>query len=768
LSSSALYGILGSDMVRIDYFVPGDERVDDEVLSHLRWPIPAGVTQAFVEAYTDPGETVLVPYCQGPASVREILAAERRALALNFDPLLILVVEAALTPPPPRELNAAVARLGDSLKQGMPLRRYLAELYATTCPACLRPTVADYFIWDREQEAPVAKSLRCPACAWDGQATVEAEDQERLAGIPARGMHYHYVLDRVAPRPQADAIRNRLEPLLELYSPRSLYALAELTLKIESLFPAGPLQVALKALLLDCLDRCSSLSPLPGSVARRRGLARPSRFVERNVWHTFEEAITRLQAMHGKPVSGLAGSLETFHTPGQEHPGFVGQGLVRDLPRSLPPRSIRLILVGPPPLNSTAWSLSYVWGAWLLGAEAAAPSRSLLRQRTPDPTWYARVMAGSLRALAGLLRDDGRLVVVLTDQRTAVVEALLLACSSARLGLTTLVQRGADYRLELCPTFQQSIAVSSAPLEDQIQEASAQAAAETIQARGEPVAWRTLHAAIQQRLAESGLLSRILEADDASPFPLDLVAEQVKAGLDVPTFVQLPGGKGGETLWWLAHPADLAAPLSDRVEETGYQVLQDALALTEAGFVEAVNARFPGTLTPEADLVTICLRAYAHEPTPGYWKLRNEDLPGARQAEQQAIIEHLLTLGRRLGYRAEAWNRFEAAWFKGEQVRALLAVHWRAAVSEALALSDQTPGARPYLVIPGGRAALASYKLAHNPLWQQAVDKAGWQFIKYRHVRQLVAQPEVDEYALQTIVGLDPIVEREGAQIPLF
>jgi hypothetical protein len=48
------------------------------------------------------------------------------------------------------------------------------------------------------------------------------------------------------------------------------------------------------------------------------------------------------------------------------------------------------------------------------------------------------------------------------------------------------------------------------------------------------------------------------------------------------------------------------------------------------------------------------------------------------------------------------------------------------------------------------------------------MDEHGWWFIKYRHVRQLVDRPEVDEYALRTIVGLDPIVERETAQLPLF
>jgi hypothetical protein len=162
------------------------------------------------------------------------------------------------------------------------------------------------------------------------------------------------------------------------------------------------------------------------------------------------------------------------------------------------------------------------------------------------------------------------------------------------------------------------------------------------------------------------------------------------------------------------------------------------------------------------------LRAYGREPTSGYWELRKEDLSDARQSERQQIVASLLALGQRLGYRAGPWEPFDAAWFEADRPRAAFAVRWQAAVSEALALGNRAAGANPYLVIPGGRAALASYKLAHNPLWQEQVDEAGWRFIKYRHIRQLVAQSEVSEYTLRTIVGLDPIVERESAQIPLF
>jgi hypothetical protein len=395
--------------------------------------------------------------------------------------------------------------------------------------------------------------------------------------------------------------------------------------------------------------------------------------------------------------------------------------------------------------------------------EAVTALRPLLRQRTPDPSWYARVMVGSLRVLSDLLRDDGRLVLVLTAQRPAVVEALLMAAGIARMGVASLVECDSDYRLELTPTLARSSPPSAEPLQAQIGGVAVEAAVETIRARGQPVAWRTVHAAIQRRLAERDLFATASQADAQNEYPLDLVAEWVRTGLDNPALVHV-----GESLWWLADPSGVAQPLCDRVEEVAYEVLQGALALTEADFSLTVHARFPAVLTPDATLVAACLRAYGREPTPGYWQLRTEDLPDARQAERQAMVQHLLALGQKLGYRATAWDPFDVAWFHGDQARAAFVVNWRAAVVDALALSDAAAGANPYLVIPGGRAELVSYKLAHHPLWQQTVEERGWRFIKYRHVRQLVDQEEVNEYTLRTIVGLDPIVEQEGAQIPLF
>jgi hypothetical protein len=752
-------------MRQIAHFVAGRpaEGQGEEVLSRLRWPIPAGVIEAYVGAYTKPGDRVVVPFCQGAGEVGEIVRLGRQVLALHYDPVPLLVAQAALSPVSTRELDAAVARLGDSLKQETPLRRYLEAPYATTCPACLRPVTADYFIW--EQGKPIAKQVRCPVCDWDGQTGIDPADQERLAEIPARGMAYHYVLDRVAPQPESDALRSRLEPLLDLYTPRNLDALADLTRRIEALFAGGPLYRVLLALLLDCLDRCSALAPLPGSSARRRGLTRPARFVERNVWRTFEEAAGRFQTQSGP---ALADSLERYKSEqGEEWAGLVGKGVVRDLPRLAPAHSLPLVLVSPPPLDSAAWTLSYLWGAWLLGSEAVAPLRPLLRQRTPDPVWYARVMAGSFRTMADLLSADGRMLLVLSGPRPAILEALLWAATRAGLRLTCLVQSGADYRLELAAA-PAPVPVSGLVQEAQVKQAALQAIAETIQARGEPTPGPILHAAVYQRLAETGLLAPAPRQGGEEAAGLEAIDEWVKGVWDDPRLARLAGEEEGEELWWLASPSDVARPLADRVEAAAYAVLQEDPVLDEVDFANRVYAHFSGSLTPDAELIAACLGSYGYQTSPGRWELRPEDQPEMREAERGEITARLLELGQRLGYQARRWDRFDMAWFEGKQVRAVFVVSWQAVVSEVLALGQQARGANLHLVIPGGRAALASYKLARNPLWQQMLDDAGWRFIKYRHVRQLAAQPEVDEYALRAIVGLDPIVEREVMQIPLF
>jgi hypothetical protein len=359
-----------------------------------------------------------------------------------------------------------------------------------------------------------------------------------------------------------------------------------------------------------------------------------------------------------------------------------------------------------------------------------------------------------------------------SGQRPAMVDALVLAAGSARLALRSLLARGDDYRLELSPAWPGTPgAPAPAPgvsLETASREA-ARAMLEAIRTRGEPAEWSVLHAAALQHLAATGLLARSLETAEGRPSPLELLGEQVRSALEEPALEHLAPTGGSPELWWLARPRDLSTPLADRVEAAAHELLRSrAEPWSEVEFERALYALFPGNLTPGAGLVPACLRSYGQEVAPGLWRLRPEDVPEVREAEREAIAGQLVALGERMGYRAAPLASFDVAWFQEKKQQALFVVRWQATVHEALSMGGRPGGAQRYLVIPGGRAALAREKLERNPLLQRAMDEGGWRFIKYRHVRQLAGQPEVDEYVLRTVVGLDPVAEQEAAQLRLF
>ncbi len=75
---------------------------------------------------------------------------------------------------------------------------------------------------------------------------------------------------------------------------------------------------------------------------------------------------------------------------------------------------------------------------------------------------------------------------------------------------------------------------------------------------------------------------------------------------------------------------------------------------------------------------------------------------------------------------------------------------------------------RRVVVIPGGRAGLVQYKLGRNPRLRAAVEQGGWLFLKFRHVRRLLAEQILDRNAILTTLGLDPISEKSSDQLRLL
>ena len=49
-----------------------------------------------------------------------------------------------------------------------------------------------------------------------------------------------------------------------------------------------------------------------------------------------------------------------------------------------------------------------------------------------------------------------------------------------------------------------------------------------------------------------------------------------------------------------------------------------------------------------------------------------------------------------------------------------------------------------------------------------ALDDGGWHILKWDHLRTFLASERPDLAALEPLLGLDPVVERSGEQMPLF
>ncbi|MGA9347790.1 MAG: hypothetical protein WBW48_03155 [Anaerolineae bacterium] len=800
-------------MAKVNYFVPGKGKEAEGPLARYLQPMPAGVATAYIKAWTEPDQIVLDAFCQGETVLSEAVQNGRKAIAVSFNPLTVLAVRGRLTWPNSRQMDAGFTRLRDSPKSGMRLGEHLEALYSTPCPACQHSTVADYFVWDREREDPVEKGYRCELCGSEGLAGVEPADLEALDRIETRGFHYWYILDRVATRGQDS--REQAQRLLDLYTPRNLYALASLLIKIEALFPESPLQDAFKLILLACLDSCSNLYSAEDRIRPHR-LHPPARFLEPNVWRTFEAAYQETRQWSPPPEMRLARNLEEIVAPdlfawaeGESPDAFLDARTVRSLARGLTEESVALIVVAPPHPDPIFWSLSYLWSGWLLGPKAADYLKPLLGQKRTDWAWYQRAMTAAFRALHRVLQVRGRLVLVFVAEASALVEALLLAASGAGFEPEGLLYQPNDsdkYRLSFVK-IAEPVEVPSTPdleaLAGEIRRQAVVAAEEVLRERGEPLAFPWLRNAVYERLSHTDHLRQVLAVEEESFSALDFVAEQVEVAIQEarPGLVRLDvtAEEGARPpLWWLREPEKAACPLGDRVEEAIREILQERLTLDRQALEEAIYPRFPDFLTPEETLIEACLESYSKEIVPDNWQLRTEDQGGYREEQRVQGVAQLIKLGQRLGYGtwlSPAWREralegsklasfltiedmgfdpgplasFDVLWYEEGTIHAAFVLTTKANLGHLLLKGEA--GASEiyrYLVIPAERASLIDFKLRRNPLLREAVADGNWQIVKYCHLAWLVEAEEIDRHDLKKIVGLEPIIEQAEAQIPLF
>ena len=115
--------------------------------------------------------------------------------------------------------------------------------------------------------------------------------------------------------------------------------------------------------------------------------------------------------------------------------------------------------------------------------------------------------------------------------------------------------------------------------------------------------------------------------------------------------------------------------------------------------------------------------------------MRIEDKPATRREEVNDTYRQLERLAARLGFKAQ--GTAPLIWLDAAgQARYWFWAKASTVFGTLLHQSASTPE-RSFLVIPGGRANLAAYKLRRDARLSQAIGQ-GWRFLKFRHLRWLL------------------------------
>jgi hypothetical protein len=295
---------------------------------------------------------------------------------------------------------------------------------------------------------------------------------------------------------------------------------------------------------------------------------------------------------------------------------------------------------------------------------------------------------------------------------------------------------------------------------------------------------------------------------DPSPDPVERLLSLIRDELARPGHPRLAEIEPGR--WWLTETADrsaAAAPLADRVEWAVFSLLSTAGPLSEAAFYDRIATLFTGHDLPDETLVRACLDSYRSLASTPDRLITGDDLL-RRSHEHTELLAHIAEAGHRLGLRVwlaereqarrhgtghlgdllddrergaylgsigkavDALSEVDAIWYIRGKVALMFEVEWTAMLGEPLLRRHARIGADEryvrFLVVAPERTDLIRHKLDRSPLLRAAMDEHGWNIVKWDHLRTFLAaeRPSLDD--LEPLLGLDPVVERGGEQMPLF
>lgn len=732
-------------------YIPGFTPVDSGPLTRFLPPLDEGVVSAWLSHQSLSGNWLLDPFGFSPQLILEAARSGYCILVTANNPITRFLIEIYSNPPPESEFIAGLADLGATKKGEERFAAYLQSLYRTTCESCKQPVQARSYLWRKGEETPYARQYDCPVCGHSAEQTTTGEDQALAKQIAATDvLHRSRALERVVSLKDRDRIY--AEEAIQHYLPRPLYVLTTIINRLDSLTALSPARKrALMALLLFACDAGNTLWAYPSERPRPKLLSTPGQFREHNIWLMLEHGIRSFTG------SRLPVACETWPNKIPESGGIcIFEGRLKDLAflvkKEIP---ISAVVGSVPRPNQAFWTLSALWAGWLWGREAVEPYKAALRRRRYDWAWNATALHSIFTHLKGLLGDNVPVFGLIPEPEPAFLTSAFSAAHTAGFKLESIALRTEHDIVQV--EWSSAQPALAAPMEKEILH---KALRDYIAARGEPASYLHLHTAGLTALGETGAMKQPGNEFDETLREIHAAISSVLK--EEQSFVHYSTGGHVETGVWGLGPrteAHAGASLSDQVEMAIVGYLQKNPNTLFLDLEADLYPRFPGLMTPSQGLIYAVLNSYA-EKNGAVWRLRDEDAAASRRREMAVMFQILRKIGERLEFQSDLQGKV-LLWKDQDRVIKRFHVLASALLHRALEQAKE----QDIMVIPGGRSALAAYKLQRDPSLKARMQTH--QLVKYRLLRRLADMPIVTRESLDEQIFSDPVEESHG-QLLMF
>jgi len=401
---------------------------------------PHNVIAAYISHFTQENELVLDPFMGSGVTVLEAVAANRRAIGVDIDPMSVFITRATGMPVRLADMEECFERLRDTL------RERIYALYKTRCPECKQIRFASYVAWDtggdpRNVGKPFEIWYRCPKCSPRRlmRKSPDKEDFDLLEEIDKQEVPYWYPQNRLLPNPRINVWEG--ETVADLFVKRALIGLSMIWHEVKGIGDPD-VQLLFRFVFSASVAQASRLIAYRGGFSSGgpawtvRGFWIPARNVEGNPWNAFENRFRKV--LNGKrEANERVGSKwreceRSVPALGEETVCLV-QGTACDL-SWIPDNSIDYIFTDPPYGDYVPYlEIHQMWSAWQ-GFSPRFEDEIIISDsphREKDFEAYKELLYKAFAEMYRVLAPGRWLTVTFHNQKTSVWNALLEAAYTA-------------------------------------------------------------------------------------------------------------------------------------------------------------------------------------------------------------------------------------------------------------------------------------------------------------------------------------------------